>query len=130
MGIVVPINEQNVHWWLAVVCHPRRALESAPGDTSKPKTTAGEMPRIVCLDSAVEPPPKGRTVSFLRGYLWREWCERHPDAASSITSGRDPEQVRAERVGALGNKIEDVPKQANGYDCGIFIIEYLLHLLR
>ena len=59
--VVVPINEQNIHWWLAVVCHARGALEPSE------ETALGQAPRIVCLDSAVEPPLKNRVVAFLRG---------------------------------------------------------------
>lgn len=117
--VVVPINEQNIHWWLAVVCHARHALE--PVD----EAALGKAPRIVCLDSAQEPPLKNRTVAFLRGYLWKEWCERHPSAMS--------EEGTLDKVSGLVNLqaiAADVPKQANSFDCGIFIIEYLLHLLR
>jgi len=127
--IAVPVNEQNIHWWLAVVCHPRTALEGAA-----PAANAGESSRIVCLDSAVEPPPKGRTMGFLRGYLWREWCERHEAAAASLGhAGQTSEQqqkVKIERAMAMKAVIGDVPKQANGYDCGIFLIEYILHLIK
>eukprot|EP00434_Breviolum_minutum_P006222 symbB.v1.2.005487.t1/scaffold320.1/size229511/6 len=117
--VVVPINEQNIHWWLAVICHARHALE--PAD----EAGLGKAPRIVCLDSAQEPPLKNRTVAFLRGYLWKEWCERHPSAAT--------EEGSLDKVSGLVNLqaiAADVPKQANSFDCGIFIIEYLLHLLR
>lgn len=128
--VVVPINEQNVHWWLAVVCHPLHAMESPGGAVgSDDRRTSGEAPRIVCLDSATEPPPKGRTMGFLRGYLWREWCDRHPQALASAT-GAALVDAKVERTAALKAVVADVPKQANGYDCGIFIIEYLLHLLR
>jgi len=127
--ILVPINEQNIHWWLAVVCHPSTALgSSAPNNGSQ--APAGQAPRIVCLDSAVEPPPKDRTVNFLRGYFWREWCERHPEEMSSLgPSARD--RIKVERVTSFKTITEaDVPKQENGYDCGLFVIEYLVHLLR
>ncbi|CAE8708816.1 unnamed protein product [Polarella glacialis] len=116
--VIVPINEQNIHWWLAVVCNPRKALQPPlPSETVK----VGETPRIVCLDSAQEPPPHCRVVAFLRGYLWREWRERDPSASD----GEKLEKV-TERLQAVS---ADVPKQANCYDCGIFIIEFLCHLL-
>lgn len=123
--VVVPINEQNLHWWLAVICHPRRAL--TPAHDGEPLATLGEAPRIVCLDSFLEPPPKQRATGFLRGYIWREWCERHQNGAQSL----DFNHSEAHRITSGLKAVEaDVPKQANCYDCGIFVLEYLLHLLQ
>jgi len=121
--VVFPINELNVHWWVAIVCHPGRAFMS---DAAESRLTKADMPRIVCMDSALEAPPKTRPASFLRGYLWREWIERNPHLASI---GRDcfGEEEKADALKAV---VADVPKQTNGYDCGIFIIEYLLHVLQ
>jgi len=123
--VVFPINELNVHWWVAIVCHPGRAFMSdAAGGSSQ--ITKADIPRIVCMDSALEPPPKARPASFLRGYLWREWIERNPHPASmGIDSVGEVEKAEA-----LKAVVADVPKQNNGYDCGIFIIEYLLHVLQ
>jgi len=119
--VVFPINELNVHWWVAIVCHPGRAFMS-DGAGGNSQMTKADIPRIVCMDSAEEPPPKARPASFLRGYLWREWIERNPHVAcnSRGEEGKD----------ALKAVVADVPKQTNGYDCGIFIIEYLLHVLQ
>jgi len=78
------------------------------------------------MDSAEEAPPKARPASFLRGYLWREWIERNPHLASMGTDSFGEE----EKAEALKAVVADVPKQTNGYDCGIFIIEYLLHVLQ
>eukprot|EP00913_Durusdinium_trenchii_P010680 g10020.t1 len=118
--VILPINEQNIHWWLAVVCHARYAIEPEADGASFP---LGKTPRIVCLDSAQEPLLKHRAVAFLRGYLWKEWCERHPSATPE-----EPDKVN--ELINLKAIAAEVPKQANGFDCGIFIIEYLLHLLQ
>merc|ERR1711972_793576 len=75
---------------------------------------------------------------FLRGYIWREWCERYPDALAMTgfedsltgTPTGQPSAKVDKATRALKAAVADVPKQENGYDCGIFIIEYLLHLLR
>ncbi|CAE7213333.1 ulp2, partial [Symbiodinium pilosum] len=122
--VVVPINEQNIHWWLAIICHAKRALDEPGGEPS-----LAEMPRIVCLDSAPEPPLKGRVVAFLRGYLWKEWCERH-GGADSLADAAQWAQKLDKVSGRLKVVEADVPKQANSFDCGIFLIEYLLHLLQ
>jgi len=122
--VVFPINEMNVHWWVAIVCHPGRAYGAEVDGNSQ--LTKADIPRIVCMDSAEEPPPKKRPASFLRGYLWREWLQRNPELASMGIESVSEE----EKAEALRTVVADVPKQTNGYDCGIFIIEYLLHVLQ
>jgi len=124
--IIVPINEQNIHWWLLVVCFPRRALEQTPLDG----LPSGCHPRIVCLDSGQEPPPKARATSFLRGYLWREWRERHPEAAAAAGSIHKLAAEKLPRSWQMRAIDADVPKQQNGYDCGLFVIEYLMTFFR
>lgn len=110
--IFLPINEQNLHWWLAVVCHPQQHFES-----SGRRLTRGEQPRIVCLDSADEPPPKKEAVAFLEGFLHREWMERSGDSTST-----EPR--------AMAYSSPAVPIQENTDDCGIFVFEFVSHLLR
>lgn len=120
--LFLPMNLENTHWWLAVVCNPLRALERRPGDTF----TKGESPRIVCLDSSLEPEPKTAPVGFLRGYVWREWCRHGNLDAASATA------LSKRSTLSTGLKMIDanVPKQLNGHDCGIFLIEYLLHIFQ
>jgi len=131
--VVMPINENNIHWWLVVICHPLRAFMQTESHCEL--ESLKEAPRIVCLDSGTGRGPdspqesipyQGKTASFLRGYLWREWCERHPANSQSAASSSPPEQLSE----TFKLQQPDVPKQANGYDCGVFIIEYLLHILR
>mmetsp|Transcript_87042 Transcript_87042/g.191226 ORF Transcript_87042/g.191226 Transcript_87042/m.191226 type:complete len:490 (+) Transcript_87042:115-1584(+) len=117
--IVVPINEGNLHWFLVVICFPALAFPD-----HELALLSGHKPRIVCLDSGQEVTPKGETLDFLRGFLWREWCDRRSqDSAESWPKCQERfsqmEAVRAE-----------VPQQQNGTDCGIFIILYLLALCR
>jgi len=122
--VVLPINELNIHWWLAIICNARQGFDDSVQDESM-----DEMPRIVCLDSAVEAPLKGRTVAFLRGYLWKEWCERH-GGADSLADAAEWSRKIEKVTGRLKAMEADVPKQANSFDCGIFLIEYLIHLLK
>merc|ERR1719375_2424880 len=120
---MLPVNESNLHWWAAVVCQPQQALQAAPPPEEPPL----DGPRVVCLDSAVEPPPKERPVQYLKGFMRREWCERRTDEEA----GAVLRQVDLKAVVA-GMKViaPKVPKQENGFDCGVFVLEYLLHLLR
>lgn len=127
--IVVPINEQNVHWWLAVICHPRRAFEPEEEEHDT-KTTLSEAPRIVCLDSAEEAPPKGRVVGFLRGYIWREGCEWLAEKEASGAGSETPPIDKLKLAKVLRAVVAEVPKQENCFDCGVFTIEYLLHVFQ
>jgi len=152
--IVLPVNELNLHWWLAVVCHPLRALDPALRSASAALSPAG--PRIVCLDSMSEPVPKDGRVAFLRGFLQREWHERQAEAATARAlrperqghdaGGSSQPQHELGRLGlaapptsgtiganaALALRAVDaqVPTQENGFDCGVFVLEFLTHLLR
>jgi len=119
--LLVPINVDNRHWFLAAVCNVGRAFDPATNAITK-----GELPRIVCLDSSLEPEAKTRVASFLRGYLWREWCEREMCEETAATAIQKKSKVAS----TLKSIIAEVPKQTNGYDCGLFYIEYILHVCR
>eukprot|EP00927_Polykrikos_kofoidii_P053462 TRINITY_DN4802_c0_g1_i5.p1 TRINITY_DN4802_c0_g1~~TRINITY_DN4802_c0_g1_i5.p1 ORF type:complete len:2008 (-),score=388.12 TRINITY_DN4802_c0_g1_i5:219-6242(-) len=100
--MLVPMNEGNYHWWLAVICRPRGVVAN------------GEQ-RILCLDSGSDFSRKDHAMGFLRGYIRREWRERQ--------GGEEPgKPLRAMSI--------RVPKQANCYDCGVFVLEYMLYLFR
>jgi len=146
--VALPVNEANLHWWLAVLCYPCRALEQAPQNGSAAHVN-GDVPRIVCLDSAPEPPPKEGAMDFIKGYLWREWRERQADRGSA-RAGRGSRQGKdltedttgtehvsatdiissAKAAQSLQAVVAQVPMQENGYDCGVFVIEFLVHLIR
>jgi len=130
--IVYPVNEANLHWWVAVVCHPQRAVEL--GQVGDSEESSSDLPRIVCFDSAWEPPPKEGHVELLKGYLRRELFNN--PAKSSADAGDDlMAQVSRWKAAVLGfEKMEaieaEVPKQENAFDCGVFSLEFLLFLLR
>merc|ERR1712048_123310 len=75
--LFVPINVENKHWWLAVICNAGQAF------VSKGAAGATGTPRIVFLDSSLEPELKSTAAGFIRGYIWREWCEREECGMSS-----------------------------------------------
>lgn len=122
--VMVPINVKNAHWWLAILCNPGQALDRVLGNP--PARTLGESSRIVCLDSAVEPLGINHeeTLGFLRGYIWREF-RQHIDEQGRLDAdlGKFQSNVLLKAV------VADVPKQGNLYDCGVFIIEFLVHIL-
>jgi len=98
--IVVPVNEAEVHWWVAIVCRPHGVH------------LQGNQ-RIVCLDSSPIPFSKRPAVRFLLGYLRREWRER---------GGGEPITPKMRAL------VARAPRQRNYYDCGVFVVEYLMYL--
>jgi len=75
-------------------------------------------PYILLLDSASDSQAdeNERNGEYLKGYLKEEW--------SSI--GLPPEKFEKDLIKTVTCK---VPKQRNGVDCGIFLIEYLLRFI-
>lgn len=119
--LVYPVNEANLHWCVFFVCHPYMVMNE--------NSAADDMPRIVCLDSAWDPVPKDDHIKLLKGYLRREL----------FTSGNgfeySPATVAKWKAAVSGlEKMQaidaDVPKQQNVYDCGLYVLEFLLYLLR
>lgn len=131
--LVYPINEANLHWCMFFVCHPRRAMEIGRAQADENSFEEQDLPRMVCFDSAWEPAPKDEHVKLLKGYLRRELVS-NPDYAD-IEGEVLVQQVTKWRAAVDGlERMEsldaEVPKQKNVYDCGIFVLEFLLYLLR
>merc|ERR1719265_956426 len=115
--LLMPMNSENTHWWFAVVCNLNRIMGG-----ERPKVKA-EVPRIICLDSAVDEEtkqkrPKDDDVALLRGYIWREWCR----SENLDEKSNDCKAKRLMLDQTLKNTDAEVPLQHNDYDCGIFII--------
>ncbi|CAE7290933.1 ulp2 [Symbiodinium natans] len=131
--LIYPVNEGNLHWCVFFVCHPHRAIELADSSEEHP-----DAPRIVCLDSAWEPVPKDDQIKLLKGYLRRELFN-NPLGGAGFKLGADgtvaAASIRAWKAAVTGlEKMKaidaDVPKQQNVYDCGLYVLEFLLYLLR
>eukprot|EP00931_Biecheleriopsis_adriatica_P103561 TRINITY_DN78374_c0_g1_i1.p1 TRINITY_DN78374_c0_g1~~TRINITY_DN78374_c0_g1_i1.p1 ORF type:complete len:595 (-),score=141.76 TRINITY_DN78374_c0_g1_i1:73-1833(-) len=135
--LVYPVNEANLHWCMFFVCHPQRAMELGRGGSKS--LAEADIPRMVCLDSAWEPLPKDEHVKLLKGYLRRELFQQPSGNSIGDVAKASPEQMIAlvqtwkQAVTGL-EKMEaidaEVPKQQNVYDCGLFVLEFLLFLLR
>lgn len=132
--LIYPVNEGNLHWCVFFVCHPHRAIELADSSDEHP-----DAPRIVCLDSAWEPVPKDEQIKLLKGYLRRELFNNPLGGAGFKlpANGNFVGQaaVKAWKAAVAGlEKMRaldaDVPKQQNVYDCGLYVLEFLLYLLR
>eukprot|EP00928_Gymnodinium_smaydae_P028408 TRINITY_DN21676_c0_g1_i1.p1 TRINITY_DN21676_c0_g1~~TRINITY_DN21676_c0_g1_i1.p1 ORF type:complete len:550 (-),score=121.34 TRINITY_DN21676_c0_g1_i1:17-1624(-) len=133
--LVYPVNDTKCHWWVAIVCHPMRAMELGGVDGAGAGENAGsdDSPRIVCLDPFPEPLPKDEPVGLIKGYLRRELC------GSGNAANASPEELMAQvkRWKAAVRGLEkmvavngEAPRQENAFDCGVFVLEYVTHLLR
>lgn len=132
--IVYPVNEENCHWWVVVVCHPQRAMQlgGMPAATTE---ESRDIPRIVCLDPSCEPSPKDDPVGLLKGYLRRELFSKPAECENSSVQNDMMAQVSRWKAAVLGLEkmgatVPDAPRQENVFDCGVFVLEYLIHLLR
>lgn len=100
--IVIPICE-GCHWYLVIICRPDALTPEGP--TPKP------APQIITLD------PLGmsrkRACQTLLDYLKREAQER------KMRTIRSPEFIHA----------KGIPRQSNGYDCGVFMLAYIENFL-
>ncbi|CAJ1436780.1 unnamed protein product [Effrenium voratum] len=129
--LVYPVNEANLHWCVFFVCHPHGAIQQTEADE--------DVPRIVCLDSAWEPVPKDDHIKLLKGYLRRELFNNPLGGNGAAVLGADGSVAAASvarwKAAVMGlEKMQaidgDVPKQQNVYDCGLYVLEFLLYLLR
>jgi len=122
--LVYPVNEANLHWCVFFVCHPYMVMGKEVPEYEE------DTPRIVCLDSAWEPVPKDDHIKLLKGYLRRELynnsCNGSQHSPSNIARWKAA-VVGLEKMAAID---ADVPKQQNVYDCGLYVLEFLLFLLR
>eukprot|EP00927_Polykrikos_kofoidii_P030998 TRINITY_DN26661_c0_g2_i2.p1 TRINITY_DN26661_c0_g2~~TRINITY_DN26661_c0_g2_i2.p1 ORF type:complete len:1207 (+),score=221.88 TRINITY_DN26661_c0_g2_i2:102-3722(+) len=122
--LILPIHHAaQRHWSLAIVCRPWAATDSAVGAAGM--VGAGgpggvlRGVRIAFLDSLGRNEAcESNVLHFMKGYLAREWA----DCAGPCAGGFDPERVEAVHVAS--------PGQDNDWDCGVYVLEFVLQLLR
>lgn len=114
--IIVPVNENN-HWYVAIICNAPAIVNPVPnvpvGKAKNPgrRRYNPAQPRIIILDSLERGKSYSQVAPNLRRYLIAEIQER--------------KQINATPARALGMSAVGLPKQANGYDCGVFLLSYL-----
>lgn len=105
--VVIPINTE-AHWWLAIV--RLSLIDDRPA------------PVVFWLDSCPGEAARYRTaMRFIRGYLRREWAQHAPQGCKAVKLD--------ERYLVESGCTEPAPRQENGVDCGIFMLENVLRLL-
>jgi len=108
--IVLPINNDNQHWWLTLILNPSAALSecSAPEQRNA---------RILYLDSLC-----GKDGYQTKHHVFQNMAV-YLDAESKSSLSCDFEIENMEELTGL------VPMQKNTCDCGIFILEYVIQIL-
>eukprot|EP00928_Gymnodinium_smaydae_P057115 TRINITY_DN40392_c0_g1_i1.p1 TRINITY_DN40392_c0_g1~~TRINITY_DN40392_c0_g1_i1.p1 ORF type:complete len:645 (-),score=154.18 TRINITY_DN40392_c0_g1_i1:92-1897(-) len=117
--LFVPVHDAEIqHWWLAVVSRPGAAGGSCSNssDGTRVAPTVAFLDSLASCDESATSAREERVLGLLREYLASEWTECFG------VGFYDSSTLAGVRV--------DVPQQPNGADCGIYVLEFALKLLR
>ena len=107
--MLIPINI-NLHWSLCVVI--------TPSTTDHPTNTQSLRPQIMVLDSA-DIHDKIIIAQHIRTWLEHEW----------ITRNAPTPLPKAYQSNEFPTTTPITPKQTNGYDCGVYILQFAQEIL-
>jgi len=128
--VIVPVNE-NMHWYMAIICNPGNALGGSTSAAEEPSASAGDQPeqgqitqpgpkhdkskesKIVTMDSLAISRPS--TCKILREFLVQE-----AQARKSVTITTPIQGMTAKKL----------PEQHNHCDCGVYILSYVEQFLK
>ena len=120
--IFIPINEDN-HWSLIVVVRPYLCLTHQAISDSE-----GDRPCLLVMDSlGMHDPTKFSKI--IKDYLVNELKYRHSsEVLSSKYTDSDIERFTMNIQDLKFYKVP-IPRQSNGYDCGIYVVKYVRYVL-
>lgn len=121
--LVFPVCE-NYHWFLVIVCYPEQVQHVtcfADEEYEDEIATTRKTPGIIVLDSLRTQEVKNFTKP-IRDFLYHEWRYK--------MNADDSVPVKKFDCNSLTEKWPTIPRQQNGYDCGIFILAYCQYFLR
>ena len=109
--IIVPINHGNSHWGLAVIETKNRCVVyyDSMGNGHLAKVSKN-LKKWICDDH-------NDKAQYLSQYLSQEEKDQMPALGPGSWSSR------------WGDENEECPEQANGYDCGVFVCMFALHVI-
>ena len=121
--IVLPINE-NLHWFLVIICHPSKMLTEASEQTNEdPRSDSVDDVPIVDLDAEND-----RARIFIFDSLG---LTSRGKSTTVISKLRTYLQLEAQdKLGRPSNKsactghVIKVPQQENYTDCGCFVLQF------
>ncbi|XP_953502.1 ubiquitin-like protease (Ul), putative [Theileria annulata] len=116
--IFIPINLSEVHWSLVIIAYPKYAIRYHSIKSEKKAS-------IIHLDSLGNHHLSHDIIDLLKNYLYQEYdnrCRIFKERGFEFDLDPDSWDYIAPSRG--------VPLQNNGYDCGIYLIEYIMYLTR
>lgn len=117
--VFVPINADN-HWSLITVVRPGRCISSDPINDDV------DQPCLLVMDSlGMHDPVKFSKI--IKTYLVDEYVARS-SIGGTLRHTRDEIEVISKRIQAMKYYKVHLPRQRNGYDCGVYVIKYLRYV--
>jgi sentrin-specific protease 7 len=118
--VFVPINEDN-HWSLIVVVRPGLCISP---DTNK---INNDYPCFLIMDSLGMHDPI-KFTKIIKSYLVDEYMSRLTAGGITKLAPDEIEEI-SRRIHAIKYVKVQIPRQHNGYDCGVYVIKYLKYVL-
>lgn len=125
--LVVPINDNNVHWWVALMVNPGAALKNGDSCTKE----GDDAPRLIYLDSLAG-------VAQVQDGKYRRIGSNQLEVKNHVS--HNFKRYMEEECKSLDNQVFDsmamedlsarVPLQQNFTDCGVFVLEYVAQVLQ
>ncbi|KAL3160557.1 hypothetical protein ABBQ32_010855 [Trebouxia sp. C0010 RCD-2024] len=116
--LLIPIHG-GLHWTLVIVCFPGANLEETH-----------QQPYILHLDSLKGSSHNSLVISDnMRSYLNCEWQRKLDEQDCTSTSmswlKEHPGMPHSFNRQNMPSRVPDVPRQKNGYDCGLFMLTFM-----
>lgn len=123
--VVIPINE-NLHWFLAIICHPSKMLVEEKDDNDDEKDPVSDNSDVPFVDLDAE---NDRARIFIFDSLG---LTSRGKSTAVINKLRTYLQLEAQdKLGKSSNKsactghVIKVPQQENYTDCGCFLLQFV-----
>ena len=118
--VFIPINE-DIHWSLITVVRPGLCLSSDPINDDD------HQPCLLVMDSlGMHDPVKFSKI--IKNYLVDEYGARSSIGGTMKHTHGELEEI-SKRIRAMKYYRVPLPRQRNGYDCGVYVIKYLRYVL-
>nr|PVC53724.1 ubiquitin-like protease [Theileria orientalis] len=115
--IFIPINVSQVHWSLVIIAYPKYAIRYHSNKSEKKAS-------IIHLDSLGTKEVDENMCNLLKNYLYEEFDNRCKELKE-----KGFEFMLDQNCWDSVWPPRGVPLQNNGYDCGIYLIEYIIYLV-
>ena len=118
--VFIPINKGK-HWSLITVVRPGLCL------TPDSDPIMGNQPCLLVMDSMDMHDPV-KFSKIIKNYLVDEYVARSSIRGTMMHTNYELEEI-SKRILAMKYYKVPMPRQHNGYDCGVYVIKYLKYVL-